>query len=63
MNKELINELQRITWRVGQIIDNDDLIAVMAKLKYGSIGNDNHRLADYSIQFNDICDQLKKGGI
>lgn len=63
MDEKLIFELQRITWRVGQITDNDDLIVVMAKLKDGSIGYDNHRLADYSIQFNDICDQLKKGGI
>ncbi len=61
MNKDLIKELQRITWEVSVITGNDDLIEVMALLKSGKIIGNNHRLADYSIQFNDICDQLKSG--
>lgn len=61
MNKELINELQRITLEVSVITDNDDLIELMELLKSGKIIGNNHRLADYSIQFNDICNQLKSG--
>lgn len=58
MNKELIKELQRITWEVSILTGNDDLIEVMADLKSGNIVGNNHRLADYSIQFNDVCEQL-----
>ena len=63
MDNELILELQTIIWKSGELTGNEDLIDVMSRLKDGSIGKDHHRLADYSIQFNDICDQLKQGGI
>lgn len=61
MNKDLINELQEITKDVSKLTGCDDHIKIMEGLKSGSIAGNNHRLADYSIQFNDICDKLKSG--
>jgi len=60
MKKQLIAELQQIAWDVSKLTGNDDLIEVMASLKSGHIVGDNHRLADYSIMFNDVCEQLIK---
>lgn len=61
MDNELYEELEKIIKDAADRMKNLESNQIIKILKSGCLAGVDHRLTDYSIRFNDIYEQLKKG--